>query len=187
MSKVAIVTDSTAYLPADVSKGYEVHSVPLQIIWGSDIYRDGVDITPDQFYERLPGSKINATTSQPSPAAFREVYSRLTQQGFDILSVHISTKLSGTIDSAAQAKANLSNANIEIVDSFTTSMSMGFQVMTAARAAAQGRLFAAAAGRLASWAWAEWQGTEEKFARVAPVAPAALLRPARRRLSTPWE
>ena len=138
MTKVAIVTDSTAYLPADVSSGYEIHSVPLQIIWGAEIFRDGVDITPDQFYERLPGSKINATTSQPSPAAFREVYTRLAAQGFDILSIHISSKLSGTVDSATQAKAMIPDAKIEIIDSLSTSMSMGFQIMTAAKAASQG-------------------------------------------------
>ena len=138
MSKVAIVTDSTAYIPVEVSQGYPVHSVPLQIIWGTDLLKDGIDISPNQFFDRLANSKTIPTTSQPSPAAFKETYENLTAAGYDILSIHISSKLSGTMDSATQASAMLPNTTIELVDSLTTSMSLGFQVMSAARAAQQG-------------------------------------------------
>jgi DegV family protein with EDD domain len=138
MSKIAIVTDSTAYIPAEILRGHEIHSVPLQLIWGSETYRDGIDILPDQFYARLPESKVNPTTSQPSPAVFKDIYEKLAAQGFDILSMHISSKLSGTMDSATQAKAFLPKLNIELHDSLSTSMCLGFQVLTVIRAAEQG-------------------------------------------------
>ena len=138
MSKIAIVTDSTAYLPAEIVRGHEIHSVPLQVIWGDETYRDGIDISPDQFYTRLPGSKINPTTSQPSPAAFREQYEKLAERGFEILSMHISSKLSGTMDSATQARESLPQLKIELHDSLSTSMCLGFQIMTVMRAAEQG-------------------------------------------------
>jgi DegV family protein with EDD domain len=138
MSKIAIVTDSTAYIPPDLARGHEIHAVPLQLIWGSQTFRDGVDIQPDEFYTRLAESKVNPTTSQPSPAAFKEIYEKLGAQGFDIFSMHISSKLSGTVDSAVQARAMLPNLTIEIHDSLSTSMDLGFQVMTVARAVQQG-------------------------------------------------
>lgn len=138
MPKVAIVTDSTAYIPPELLKSYDVKIVPLQLIWGEQTFRDNVDITPAEFYERLPRVKAHPTTSQPSPAAFKEIYDRLIAEGFDILSVHISSKLSGTIDSATQAKQMLPGTAIEVVDSLSTSMSLGFPVLAAARAAAQG-------------------------------------------------
>lgn len=138
MSKVAIVTDSTAYIPSTMTRGHQIQTVPLQLIWGPQSYSDGVDISPDEFYTRLPNSKDNPTTSQPSPAAFKQVYSSLLEQGYDILSVHISSKLSGTMDSAIQARDLLPGAPIELVDSLTISLAMGFPIMLAARAAEQG-------------------------------------------------
>lgn len=138
MSKVAIVTDSTAYLPPELIREYSIEVVPLHLIWGEKTYLDGVDITPKEFYERLATAKELPTTSQPSPAAFKAVYDRLLAAGYDVLSIHISSKLSGTMDSAIQAKAMLPGARIEIVDSLSTSMGMGFAVVEAARAAARG-------------------------------------------------
>lgn len=138
MTKVAIVTDSTTALPSALVRGLPVHTVPLQVIWGEETYRDGVDIHPTEFYERLKIAKIMPSTSQPSPAAFIKVYSQLLEEGYDILSIHISSKISGTCDSAIQAKASFPGRSIEVVDSLSTSMAMGFQVLTAARAATHG-------------------------------------------------
>ncbi len=138
MSKVAIVTDSTAYLPAELTRSLNIFSVPLQLIWGEETYRDGVDITPEQFYTRLPDAKVLPTTSQPSPAAFRAIYEQLLEEGYDVLSVHISSKLSGTMDSAIQARQTFPGARIELVDSLSTSIVMGFAILEAARAAQQG-------------------------------------------------
>lgn len=138
MSKVALVTDSTAYIPLELCEGNPIHYVPLQVIWGEATYRDGVDIQPADFYKRLQNTKVMPSTSQPSPAAFASIYQNLLDEGFEILSIHISQKLSGTIDSATQAKQNFPGKPIEIVDSETTSMAMGFQVLKAAKAAAEG-------------------------------------------------
>ena len=138
MSKVAIVTDSTAYLPEELTRGLSIHTVPLQLIWGDQTYRDGVDFTPAEFYTRLPESKVNPTTPQPSPAAFRAVYERLLEEGYDILSVHISSKLSGTMDSAIQARQTFPSSSIELVDTLSTSLGMGFAILEAGRAAGQG-------------------------------------------------
>lgn len=138
MSKVVVVTDSTAYIPEELSQKTHIEVVPLQVIWGNESLRDGVDITPQEFYTRLENSKINPSTSQPSPAAFEEVYSRLLDEGYEILSVHISGKLSGTMDSAIQAKNLLPGKPIALVDSNSTAMALGFAALASARAAANG-------------------------------------------------
>jgi DegV family protein with EDD domain len=138
MSKIAIVTDSTAALPQEALNGFPVFVVPLQVIWGENNYRDSIDIQPNEFYERLAHADVMPTTSQPSPAAFHEIYSRLLKEGHEILSIHISSKLSGTMDSAIQAKQMLEGAPLEIVDSDTTSMALGFQVLNAIQILRQG-------------------------------------------------
>lgn len=138
MTKIAIVTDSTAYLPAETMKGLPIHVIPLQLVWGEETFQDGVDIQPEEFYERLKTAKVLPSTSQPSPAAFLDVYTRLHDQDYEILSVHISSRLSGTLDSAAQAKAMLPKAKIELVDSLSAGLSLGFPVLMAARLVSQG-------------------------------------------------
>jgi DegV family protein with EDD domain len=138
MGKVAIVTDSTTYLQPDQLRDYPIHIVPLNLIFGTETLLDGVDITPHQFYERLKTSKINPSTSQPSPEAFKELYKQLLDEGYDVLSLLISSKLSGTVDSALQAKNEFPNAKIEVVDSWVTSMALGFQVISIAEAAKEG-------------------------------------------------
>lgn len=138
MAKVAVVTDSTASIPDSLIKNYPIHTIPLQIIWGEETFLDRVTLQPDEFYRRLPHAKVMPTTSQPTPAAFTEIYGRLLEQGYDILSIHIANKLSGTLDSASQARQNFPSSRIELVDSESTAMAMGYQVLTAARAAAQG-------------------------------------------------
>lgn len=138
MTQVAIVTDSTAYIPKELESEYKFQIAPLQLIWGEEQFRDGVDIQPVQFYEKLQHAEIMPSTSQATPGAFKEIYKELLSQGYDIFSIHISSKLSGTIDSAQQAKAMLEVDNIEIFDSETAGMALGFQVLAVARAAANG-------------------------------------------------
>lgn len=138
MAKIAIVTDSTAYIPKELESEYKLQIAPLQLIWGEEQFRDGVDIQPTQFYEKLQNAKIMPSTSQATPGAFKEIYKELLSQGYDIFSIHISSKLSGTIDSAQQAKAMLEVENIEIFDSKNAGMALGFQVLAVARAAAKG-------------------------------------------------
>lgn len=138
MSKVAVVTDSTAYLPKDLVEKYNMTVVPLTVIWGEETYRDDIDITPTQFYTRLETADVMPTTSQATIQDFKEAYERLHSEGYEILSVLISSKLSGTISSAEQAYKMVPDATIKIFDSETTAMALGFQALAAARAAAEG-------------------------------------------------
>ncbi|MCJ7733856.1 MAG: DegV family protein [Anaerolineales bacterium] len=139
MSKVAIVTDSSPYIPADIIKANQIHVGPLTVIWGEETFYDGVDITPVEFYQRLETAKVMPSTSQPSVADFEVLFRSLHQQGYEILAVLLSEVLSGTISSATQAKKLLPEAKIEIVNSKTLAMALGFQVLAAARAANQGK------------------------------------------------
>lgn len=138
MKKVAIVTDSTAYLPSNYVEEFGVTVVPLTLQWDGASYRDGVDILPDEFYTRLSDSKTLPTTSQATVNDFTQVYKRIMDEGFDILTLPISSGISGTYDSAIQAKAQLGNVPIEIIDTRLVSMALSFQVLAAARAAKDG-------------------------------------------------
>lgn len=138
MSKVMVVTDSTANIPAELLNGHSIRVLPLQVIWNGEIFQDGIDIQPQQFYERLSTDKNMPSTSQATPEEFKKTYAQLLDEGYDILSIHISSKLSGTMDSAIQAKRALKSNAIELVDSLSTSMAMGFQVMSALRMAQMG-------------------------------------------------
>ena len=138
MAKVVIVTDSTANFPVGAVNGLSIHTLPLQVIWDDHIYLDGVDIQPDEFYTRLNNSKTMPSTSQTTPHVFKETYAKLLDEDCEIFSIHISSRLSGTLDSAAQAKKEFPGAKIELFDSESTSMGLGFQAMAVARAAQQG-------------------------------------------------
>lgn len=140
MSKIAIITDSTAYLPQEYLEQYRITVTPQILIWEGQTYRDGVDIQPGEFYERLKTAKIMPTTSQVSAMDMQKTFSGLLEQGYDILGIFISSKLSGTLQSAIYGRENLAKGKekVEIIDSNTTCMAMGFQVLAAARAVADG-------------------------------------------------
>jgi len=139
-NKVAIITDSTAYLPEECQKQYNISVTPLSVIWGEQIYLDGVDILPGEFYKRLVVSKVMPTTSQVTPAAMQSTFQSLLEQGYDVLGIFVSSKISGTFQSAIQARDMLPNAagKIALVDSLWVTMAMGWSVLTAARAAQAG-------------------------------------------------
>jgi DegV family protein with EDD domain len=138
MSKVAIVTDSTAYLPAELVNQYHLTIAPQILIWGGETFRDGVDIQPAEFYTRLKKASVMPTTSQVTIASFEEIFQRLLGEGYDVLALLISKLISGTIDSALQAREMFPGARIEIWDTRSTAMAMGFQVLSVARLAEQG-------------------------------------------------
>ena len=138
MSKVAIVTDSTAYIPKELVEQNGITILPQVLIWGEETLLDGVDIQPNEFYARLKNASVMPSTSQVTIQSFENIYKDLLDKGFDILAILISNELSGTINSAVQALGSYPNAPIEIVDSQTTAMALGFQVLIAARAAEQG-------------------------------------------------
>jgi len=140
MSKVTIVTDSTAYLPISLLQQYDIKVIPLSIIWENEVFQDGVDLQPENFYQRLSTSKTMPTTSQVTTTAMQDIFQEYLDQGSDILGIFISSKFSGTFQSATLAREKIPNAagKITIVDSLTTTMAMGWPVLTAARAAQSG-------------------------------------------------
>ena len=142
MTKIGLVTDSTAYFPPELTQRYDIKVGPQVLIWGKEEFEDGVDITPDAFYTRLKSATVMPTTTQVTIANFQKIFAPLVAEGTPILAILLSTKLSGTVQSAVQAKEMFPGATIEIVDSEATAMAMGFQVLEAARAAAEGRSFA---------------------------------------------
>jgi len=140
MSKIAIVTDSTAYIPADLVQKHNLTVTPQVLIWGEETFRDGIDIQPDEFYARLKTAKVMPTTSQVSPATMQSTFESLIEKGYEVLGIFVSARLSGTIQSAMQAIDMMGNAGekVKIVDSKTTAMAMGFQALTVARAVENG-------------------------------------------------
>jgi len=140
MSNVAIVTDSTAYIPDDLLKKYEITVAPQILIWGDQSFRDGVDILPEEFYTRLKNAKVMPSTSQVSIVDMKTIFERLVEDGHDVLGIFLSAKLSGTMQSAEQALKMLPNMaeKISILDSNSTAMAMGFHVLAAAKAAQAG-------------------------------------------------
>jgi DegV family protein with EDD domain len=138
MKKVAIITDSSAYLPDETVEALNLHVVPLTLHWGEDTYRDGVDIRAEAFYARLAEADTLPTTSQTAVSEFNRLFSTLLEQDFAVLAMLISSGLSGTVDSALQAKTAFPGAPLAVVDSQLVSMALGFMVMKVARAAKDG-------------------------------------------------
>lgn len=136
--KVAIVVDSTAFIPPDLVEKYDIHVIAQILNWEGQSYRDNVDITPEKFYTRLKTAKEMPTTSQPSAGEFHEFFSKLAESYESILAVLISEPLSGTQASARAARDMMPDFPIEIVDSRSTVMGLGFMVLAAARAVANG-------------------------------------------------
>lgn len=141
MSRIGIVTDSTAYIPQELVEKYDIKVAPQISIWGEETFLDGVDMFPEEFYTRLKASKELPTTSQATVAMFHKIFEPLVEQGVPVLAIVISEKLSGTLQSATQAKAMFPGARIELVDSRSAAMELGFQVLAAARAAEAGKSF----------------------------------------------
>lgn len=136
---VRIVTDSVADLPPRVVKELGITVIPLIVSFGTEVYRDGVDLTADKFYQKLAQSKTFPVTSVPSPGTFAEAYDRLAKETDEILAIILSSKLSGTYDVALQAVGLVKKkCRVEVIDSQWATMAQGFIVMAAARAARDG-------------------------------------------------
>jgi DegV family protein with EDD domain len=135
---VAIVTDSTADLPSELARTRSITIVPLTLNFEGQSLLDGVDITPADFYRRLPSATTHPTTSQPSAGRFAETYSALLKDHDSIVSVHISEKLSGTYASARQGADLTDPSRVHVIDSELASMSLGLLTLAASQLAAQG-------------------------------------------------
>jgi DegV family protein with EDD domain len=134
----AVVTDSTCDLPEEVVRQHGIHVIPQTLIMGEDTWLDGVDIDPASFYELLRRSPNFPSTSQPSVQSFQDLFVRLSKEAEGIAAILVSDDLSGTINSAQLAAANLPDIPVEIVDSRAVSVQLGLIALEAARAAEAG-------------------------------------------------
>lgn len=139
MGKVAIVTDSTAFLEPGVAQELEINVVPLNVHLGDEVLRDGIDITPEAFFQRMEQSGVVPRTSPPSVETFEGIYADLHARTDQILSIHISGRLSQTLSHAERgAESLLGRCSIMVVDSLTTSLGLGILAKAAAEAAQDG-------------------------------------------------
>jgi DegV family protein with EDD domain len=137
--KIAIVTDSSAHMPDDVLSGLDVVVIPLWLIWDDENMRDGIDIQPAEFYRRLKVADALPTTAQPTVKEFKDLFSELAKRVDAVVAILASSRISGTVASAEGAAKELPDIPIRVVDSLSSSMSMGFCILAAARAAAEGK------------------------------------------------
>lgn len=135
MKPIAIVTDSTCDIPAALAEQLHIHVVACNVHFGQETYRERVDLTDDQFYEKLATAKDLPKTSQPAAGVFAELYQTLAKDHAGIISIHLAAKLSGTHQSAVLGAKEVPSLPIATIDSGTTSMALGWLAIIAARAA----------------------------------------------------
>lgn len=138
MNRIAIVTDSTANLPPEVVEEHNIHVLPLRIVWQGKVLRDGVDITPQEFYARLRRGGNMPTTSTLSPSELIEVCHPLAEDAEAIVAIFLAHELSGMFEAAQIAQRLAPTLPLHVVDSRTAAMAQGFIVLEAARAASTG-------------------------------------------------
>ncbi len=131
--KIGIVTDSTADLPANLIAEYNIEVIPLQVSIDNQSYLDGVELSADEFYQKLQHTKTHPITSQPALGVFMDCYQNLLKKFDAILSIHLTEKLSGTVHTAQMAKEMIQGAKIAVIDSYSTTMGLGGLVLEAAR------------------------------------------------------
>jgi len=141
MRKIAIVTDSTANIPPAFIQEHQISVAPLVIIWGEETLQDGIDIDASRFYQRLGGTTVTPTTSQPPVAVFEKIFEPLVAQDMAIITILISDLLSGTVHSAQQAKKSFPDAQIAVIDSEMADIAIGLQVMAIAKEIEAGKTF----------------------------------------------
>lgn len=138
MAKIKIVTDSTVDLSKELVEEFDIEVVPLSIHIDGDTYLDRVNITPSEFMKKMKESDELPKSSQPPAGVFAEVYDRFGEQGYEIISIHMTGGMSGTVQSAETAAA-MSHANVTVVDSRYISKALAFQVLEAAKMAREGK------------------------------------------------
>jgi len=133
MPRIALVTDSAACIPAALKQEFDIHQLAFELVWDGTTHRDGVDLTPADFYHRSCQARTFPTTSQPPLGAFLTVYSELSQQSDGIVSIHVSGDMTGTVRTARLAAERSTRVSIRVLDSRTAMMAEGFVVLAAAR------------------------------------------------------
>ena len=132
MEKIKIITDSTADLPKEVYEKYDIEVLPLLINFGEESYLDGVEITPEVLFERIEKEGSLPTTAQVIPNRFMDTYKKYLDDGYKIISIHISSAMSGTYQSACIAKDTLESEEIFVIDSKNVTAALGMLVLKAA-------------------------------------------------------
>ena len=136
---IKIVTDSTSDLPENTAKQYGIEVVPLNIHFGDQVYKDGIDLTTEEFFDKLINGPEFPSTSQPSLGEFIDTYERIAEPGDDIISIHLSSKLSGTYNSAEQASKQLEGKiNVHLVDTEQVTITVGLAAISAAKCVRDG-------------------------------------------------
>lgn len=138
MSRIHIVTDSTSDLRPEILKKYDVHMVPLTIQIGDKTYLDRVDLEPESFLGLMEKADELPKSSQPAPGIFKELYDKLGQNGDQVLSIHMTGGMSGTVESA-RAAAELTDTDVTVIDSRYISHALSFQVLEVAQMAKEGK------------------------------------------------
>lgn len=139
MATVRIVTDSVADIPPEVAQELGITIVPLYVRFGSEVYRDGVELSTEEFYHKLVTSGTLPVTSAPSPGEMSDIYDKLAEETDEILSIHVSSKMSAVCEVALQGKEQMKNkCRVELVDSLSGGMGEGLTVIAAAKAARMG-------------------------------------------------
>jgi DegV family protein with EDD domain len=147
LSRIKVVTDSTVDLSDEILREYGVEIVPLSLCIDNQVYLDRVDITPTEFIDMMQAAKELPRSSQPSAGAFLEVYDRLGSDGSEVLSIHMTGEMSGTVRSAEMA-AGMTDTKVTVVDSRYITKALGFQVLEAAAMAKAGKSMAEILARL---------------------------------------
>ncbi|WP_125714034.1 DegV family protein [Companilactobacillus kedongensis] len=134
--KIAIVTDSTSYLPQDIVDKYHITVVPIEVVFDSQTYREDIDITTSEFYELLQNSKELPSTAQPSIGEMMNIYDKLAKEGYDtVISIHLASTISGFINNLKSAASSIKNIKVVPYDSWITVRLMGYMVQEAAKMA----------------------------------------------------
>jgi DegV family protein with EDD domain len=136
---VRIVTDSTADIPLETQRAFDITVVPLNVHIGEDVFRDRVDLSGDEFFRRLQQSPQLPRTSQPSVGVFEEAFRGRLDEGHEVVAVLLSSKVSGTYNAGLMAAQAIASDRIEVIDSRTASMALGFLALEGARAARAGK------------------------------------------------
>lgn len=133
MDKIKIITDSTADLPEHIIKKYDIEVLPLLVSFEEETYKDGVDINTHTLLEKMSSLDIFPKTTQVTPPRFIECYKKFIDEGYKILSIHLSSKMSGTYQSACIAKETLETDDIVVIDSLNVTSGLGLLVIKAAK------------------------------------------------------
>ena len=150
MSKIAIVTDSTAYLPKEIIEKYNIHVVPLSVNFKNKTFKEGFDISTKDFYEKMAVIEELPTTSQPAIGEFFVLYEELAKTHNEAIAIHMSSGISGTLNTSRTAGNMVDNIEVEVIDSKIACYGLGFMVIEAAKLAEEGKSVAEIKERIES-------------------------------------